>query len=186
MSLAEALKHLYPAITNQQFSLRDDGEGPYLEWLDPALGTAPSDAELARAEAAYVAPSYLDAGEREPGLSDIESNLRESYNYFRWRVGQKVKAVASRNGMFEVVRLANGKFEEVPIMEKAAKYAQVAGSPFGNSSRAMMQWESNVWTYLQTRWVAIDPRGNFTGFDGVTPPTWPQLQNDIDKLYPEP
>ena len=58
MSLAEALKHLYPAITNQQFSLRDDGEGPYLEWLDPALGTAPSDAELARVEAAYVAPSY--------------------------------------------------------------------------------------------------------------------------------
>lgn len=189
MSLLLACEHLFPgAVSSGQIKLQDDsdGNGPYISYFDPALGTQPTQAELAAAEIAYRPPSHLDGGEREPTLSEIEQNILGAYRYFKWRVGQKVKAVAQRYGYSQVDRDSKGNFVETGQMEKAAKYAAVQGSPFRAQSNAMLKWESDVWTYLQTRWQAIDPRGDFTGFDGVTPPTWPQLENDIDTNHPEP
>lgn len=183
---ANAIKHLYPGIADNQYMFRDDGQGIYLEYLDPALGDPPSDAELEAAEPLYQGPSYLTGGTREPGLSDIEQNLRAAYDYFRWRVAQKIKGVAARYGMTEIVRDSNGNFVEVGVPEKAAKYAQVNGSRYRAISNALISWESNVWQALQDQWATIDPRGDFTGFDGVTPPTWPMIEADIDTAHPEP
>lgn len=181
-----AIIHLYPNIQKHQYGFRDDGAGIYLDYLDPALGTPPTQAELEAAELAYLEPSYLDSGTREPGLADIEQNLRSAYDYFRWRVSQKIKGVASRYGMTDLSRNSRGEFIEVGVPEKAAKYSQVQGSRYRAISNSLISWESDVWSYLQTRWATIDPREDFTGFDGATPPTWPQLENDIDTNYPEP
>lgn len=181
-----AINHIYPGIQKDQYTFRDDGSGIYLGYLDPALGDPPTQAELEQAELDYVAPSYLDGGTREPGLSDIEQNLLATYNYFRWRVGEKVKEVAKRYGFSKIERDSAGNFVETGQMEKAAKYKGQQNSPFASISSQMTEWESDVWEYLQTRWALIDPRGDFTGFDGVTPPTWPQIENDIDTYHPEP
>lgn len=196
----KAITHLYPDITEEQFKFRDrrgetgiDEEGnPYiitnieLEYLDPSLGDPPTQAELEQAELDYVAPSYLNKGTREPGLSEIERDLRAAYDYFRWRVGEKVRKVAKNDGYSEIFRDEKGNFVERGVMEKAAKYAQLLTGPFRRRATELLNWESDVWAYLQTRWQQIDPRGDFTGFDGATPPTWPQLENDIDTNHPEP
>lgn len=182
----KAIKTLYPSINDKQYRFRDDGFGVYLEWLDPSLGDPPTQSELEAAELAYLEPSYLTGGSREPGLADIQANLLAAYDYFRYRVGKKIKSVAKDAGFSEVSRNEKGEFVETGIIEKAAKYSQVTASPFRARASALIKWESDVWAYLQSRWTAIDPRGDFTGFDGVTPPTWPMLENDIDTNFPAP
>lgn len=130
-------------------------------------------------------PSYLDGGSRDPTSAEIAANLRVAYDYYFWKVQEKVKAVAANNMFLEVKRDAEGRFSKVGTMEKAAKYGQLATGAFKARANQLMKWESDVWTYLQTRWMAIDPSGNFTG-GGVTPPTWSQLEADINTTYPVP
>ncbi len=63
-------------------------------------------------------------------------------------------------------------------MQKAAKYSQLPGSPRNPRANSLLAWEDDVWTYVQTRWVAI--------LSGATPPTWEELEADIDANHPEP
>lgn len=189
MSLSQACEHLFPgAIKTGRIRLQDDsnGLGPYIAYFDPALGTQPTQDELDAAEIAYLPPSILQGGEREPMLAELEVDLRKAYDFYFSQVQKKVRKVAMNAGYFEMTQDSKGNYTKTGSMEKAAKYAHILTGPFRARCIQLLQWESDVWEYLIGRWQLIDPRGDFTGFDGQTPPTWSQLENDIDTEHPEP
>lgn len=130
-------------------------------------------------------PSRISGGPREPTSDEIAADLQTGYQYYFWKVQEKIKAVAAADNFMDVSIDQAGNFVATGAMEKAAKYAQLPAGPFKNRASSLLQWESDVWTYLQTRWAGIDPNGDFSG-GGATPPTWASLESDIDTNHPVP
>ena len=181
MATVNAMKHLYPGIKHDQFNLRDDsdGQGPYLEYLDPALGDIPSDVELIAADLAYLQPSYLDAGEREPTSVEMRANLTATYNYFVWRVQSKLDAAVEPSGVVTVIRNPNGTFTKKGSMGKMGKHGLVTGTRRARMARRVITWEASVWDYLEDQWALITAVT-------IEPPTWSELNADLDRLFPTP
>lgn len=194
-----AIKHLYPDISRDQYKFRDRSDeigedeqgnpivwdGVYLEYLDPALGTPPTQAELEQAEIDYQPPSKLTNGTREPTVAEITANLQSGYFYYIEKVQAKVKKVAFNNGIVSISRDANGNQLVEGSMEKAAKAAQLTGRQSTARYRDLLSWEQDVWEYLTSEWALIDPNGDFTG-GGATPVDWATLEAQIDANHPAP
>lgn len=187
MTLANGLRHLYPGIRYDQFDIQRDNntDGPYLKWLDPALGTPPTQSELVAAVAAYQSPSLLTNGTREPTVAEIAANLQAGYFYYIEKVQAKVKQVAFNNGIVSISRDANGNQVIEGSMEKTAKAAQLTGRQNTARYRDLLSWEQDVWEYLTSEWALIDPNGDFTG-GGATPVDWATLEAQIDANHPAP
>ncbi len=121
MALVDGLRHLYPGITNNQLHLRDDsdGNGPYLEWLDPSLGTPPTLAEIQAAELLYQPPSMLEdsRSQRHPTTSELQAQLISDpdrvLSYYRANLLKlKIQQVAINNDLFDEVPDGRGGYEK--------------------------------------------------------------------------
>lgn len=186
--MINGIKHLFgESVRPDQYRIRrhDDGQ-VHVDYLDPALGLPPTPAELAAADVAYVPPSYLDGGTREPTSAELQSNLPVAFNYYFWRVQEKTSAEAAQKNYVNVTRDSDtGLFVRQGNTEKAAKYGILNGRRYSQRSRDFTGWEADVFEYVEDQWNLIDPNGDFSG-GGIIPPDWPTLEAQIDTLFPVP
>lgn len=128
--------------------------------------------------------NYLEhsQGPRHPTSAEIQAELASNpdnvLDYYMSFVGEKVENVAIGDNLMEVVRDRDGTYRRVGNMQKAAKYSQLPGSPRNPRATALLTWEDGVWTYVEGRWAAV--------LGGATPPTWSELEADIDLNHPVP
>lgn len=188
-----AIETIYPGIAPSQYRFFTIDGITTLEWLSPDIEPDPqnwpTDAQLEAAEAAYQPASYLDGGEREPTVAELQANLLGAYYYLFWMAQKKIAATYAlpQNNFFEIIRdPKTGQFTAEGRPEKAAKFSQVTGGNNRVKAQNLLNWESDVFDYLATRWSAIDPNGDFTGTGGIAPPTWASLDADIDANHPAP
>ena len=170
----QAITHLYPGIKENQYSFRDDGAGVFLERLDPSFGTPPTHAELEAAEAAWVAPSILEGGNREPTSAELDAQPEKAVLYYKMKIQAMLDAEAGRRQFGEVV--VDGDGRELKFVGKMNSVAKYPGkSNFGQEANALLTWVDQVWK------SAIDIQ-TAAAVDRTPAPTWEELRD----LLPRP
>lgn len=172
MGLNLACEHLYPgAIDSGQIKLQDDsdGNGPYIAYFDPALGTQPTQSELDAAEIAYQPPSILEGGDREPTTAELDANKALGVLYYMTKVQDHVNQVAaSFNFGNASINPRTKALEFSGDINNIAKYLNRQTGQNGQLARTLETWNDDVWLTLrsiQADWLA----------DVITAPTWPEL-----------
>lgn len=127
----------------------------------------------------YLAPSYLEGGERHPTSAELSADVDTARLYYEWCINGFLAEGAAVNEFREVIRVRRPGgfvFERVGKVDNASGYTREDG-PFMARAIEVERWRMSVWATaktLEAAWLA--------SLATETPqpaPTWDQLRAQL-------